>query len=153
MIDKIKQLFKSRVKKFKFDPQRFDCIINDATFVNGTISFDGTLRIDGHVFGDLTARVEDESAVVVTGQLEMKKDLTAKVLVICPGGRVICKHKITADVVVMHSGSHVECITLEYKSLSIKDGAQLIGTLRLNTQKQPNPYPSDTVKALPNETT
>lgn len=128
---KIKNLFKPA--RFKFDPQKFDSIINAGVSVSGVIHYEGTMRVDGELSGQVNAQNIDESALVVHGRLQAVIGLEVNVLMVAPGGSIACGGTIKADTVILQKGASLECGVLEYRTLSIKDGAHLVGNLRLNT--------------------
>lgn len=102
-----------------------DILIGAKAEVNGSIAFSGGLRVDGKVKGDITAKGQANSTLVLSEQAEINGDVTVP--------HIVLLGKIRGNV---HSSEHIELqpkaeITgdVHYKLIKIAEGAVIDGKL------------------------
>lgn len=89
----------------------------------GLISFDGTLRIDGAVYGQIICKSQKPSVVIITQQAMVEADIIADVVII---SGVVSGNIKAVEKLEIHSPGRLE--GLVYTSeFSIEDGALFQG--------------------------
>jgi len=108
-----------------------DTLIGVTTEMKGDISFSGGLRIDGKVKGNITARSDDNSTLVLSENAMVTGDVSVP--------HMIINGKIKGNV---HSAERLELQPkaeingdITYKVLEIAAGAQLNGTMARTADK------------------
>ena len=123
MITKLKKLkFFPRIRKDNNRISKIDTIIGSSTNLKGNLLPEGTIRIDGHLQGDISGA----DGVIVGKEGAIEGNITAKTVII--GGKVI--GNVSASENLEISSSAEVKGDLKYSRISIEDGAIFEGTCR-----------------------
>ncbi len=104
---------------------RIDCLIGASTVIKGDLTFDGGLRIDGRVQGNVMATEGKPSALVLSEAARIEGEIRASHAVI--NGTVVGP-VYAADYVELQSKAHVTG-DVHYRTLEIQLGAVVQGRL------------------------
>ncbi len=121
MITKLKKLkFFPRIRKDNNRISKIDTIIGSSTNLKGNLLPEGTIRIDGHLQGDISGA----DGVIVGKEGAIEGNITAKTVII--GGKVI--GNVSASENLEISSSAEVKGDLKYSRISIEEGAIFEGT-------------------------
>jgi len=119
----------------KSKPQnRIDCLIGSGTLIEGNVIFDGGLRVDGHVRGNIMVQDGKAGTLVVSEQARVE-------------GEIRVPHVVINGAIVgpVHSSEYVELqakasVTgdVHYNTLEMQLGAVVEGRLMHATPKPEN---------------
>ncbi len=102
-----------------------ECLIGASTRVDGNIVFNGGLRIDGHVRGDVVAANEKAGLLVIGEHARVEGDVTAVHLI---SNGVIEGSVAVAGTVELQPKARISG-ELRYKALEMQSGAVVEGVL------------------------
>jgi cytoskeletal protein CcmA (bactofilin family) len=125
-------------------PNRIDCLIGAGTVIDGNIKFTGGLRIDGEVYGNVTAIGEQPSTLVISEHARIDGEVNVTHLVI--NGTVngpIC----SSEFLELQSRARVNG-DVEYSAIEISLGAIVQGRLIHHGSETANNANSDNQKAV-----
>jgi len=108
-----------------------DTLIGVSTDLKGDISFSGGLRIDGKVKGNITARADDNSTLVLSENAVVTGDVSVPHMVI--NGKIKGNVR-SAERLELQSRAEIAG-DVHYKVLEIAAGAQVNGALMRATEK------------------
>lgn len=119
--------------KKKLDYTTTDTIIGEGTICEGKIVSEASIRIEGHLEGD----VECAGDVTVGERADVKASITAREVTIAGKvrGNVTCKGKLT----VLTSGELIG--NIDVKSIVILEGGLFQGTSHMKPQQAPAELP------------
>ena len=112
-------------KKTNKPQNQIDSLIGLGTHVTGDINFSGGLRIDGHVYGNITATGDKPSALMLSDQASIE-------------GKIKVSHAVINGTVVgpVHADEYLELQSkarvsgdVYYRALEIQLGATIEGML------------------------
>lgn len=69
-------------KKVSKPQSRIDCLIGAGTTIEGSISFQGGLRVDGHVRGDVVSADDQDGTLVLSEQARIEGEIRVSHVVI-----------------------------------------------------------------------
>jgi cytoskeletal protein CcmA (bactofilin family) len=110
-----------------------DTLIGVTTEMKGDVTFNGGLRIDGKLKGNITARADDNSTLVLSENAVVTGDVNVAHMVVNGKikGNVRCVERLELQSRAEITGD------VTYKVLEIAAGAQVVGTLtRLNEKAE-----------------
>ncbi len=110
-----------------------DTLIGVTTEMKGDITFNGGLRIDGKLKGNITARADDNSTLVLSENAVVTGDVNVAHMVVNGKikGNVRCVERLELQSKAEITGD------VTYKVLEIAAGAQVVGNLtRLNEKAE-----------------
>lgn len=124
-------------KKRNKSGARLDTLIGQNTFLEGNIVFEGGLRIDGAIKGNITALNDTDAVLTVSEQGKIEGDINVP--------NMIINGAVTGDV---HSSGHVELAAktniqgnVYYTLLQMEEGAQINGSLIHKATATPDSAP------------
>lgn len=108
-----------------------DTLIGVTTELKGDIAFGGGLRIDGKVKGNITARADDNSTLVLSENAVVTGDVSVPHMIVNGKikGNVRCVERLELQAKAEITGD------VSYKVIEIAAGAQVVGNLTRTTEK------------------
>ena len=135
------------LNKKRKNSARLDTLIGQNTMLEGNIVFEGGLRIDGVIKGNITALNDPEAILTISEQGKIEGDVNVPNMVI--------NGAVTGDV---HSSGHVELAAktnimgnVYYTLLQMEEGAQINGNLIHQATAIPEAAPTPKAIASPKE--
>jgi cytoskeletal protein CcmA (bactofilin family) len=120
-------------KKHGKPQNRIDTLIGAGSVIEGSVDFSGGMRIDGEVNGNVSARADKPSTLVLSEQGSVNGDVSVTHLVV---NGVICGAVTASEYLELHAKARVTG-DVHYKILEIQVGAILEGRLiNINTADQ-----------------
>ena len=110
-----------------------DTLVGVTTELKGDITFSGGLRIDGKVKGNITARADDNSTLVLSENAVVAGDVSVPHMIVNGKikGNVRCIERLELQAKAEITGD------VSYKVLEIAAGAQVVGNLtRINEKAE-----------------
>jgi cytoskeletal protein CcmA (bactofilin family) len=108
-----------------------DTLIGVTTEMKGDIAFSGGLRIDGKIKGNITARADDNSTLVLSENAVVTGDVSVPHMIV--NGK-IKGHVRSAERLELQAKAEING-DVTYKVLEIAAGAQLNGTMTRVNEK------------------
>jgi len=134
---------KKRASPLAIEQEQFATLIGRGTVIEGTITAQASLRIDGHLKGSVRAADDQSVTVVVSGSGQVEGDLCAPRVVVA--GQV-CGQIHASDRVELHAGCLVQG-DIRYGSIAIEHGAKVLGLL-LQTDATPEALDQNVREAI-----
>ena len=119
---------KKKSSPLAIDQETFATLIARGTVIEGTVTANASMRIDGQIKGSVRAQDDQSLTVVVSGNGQIEGDIRAPRVVVA--GQV--NGQIHAsDRVELHAGCTVQG-DIRYGSIAIEHGARVLGLLLQN---------------------
>ncbi len=116
---------KARSTPLSVEQESFATLIGRQTSIRGELRIQESIRIDGHLKGQILGSTDEAVAVVISAHGHVEGDITARRVVVA--GRV--SGQIHAqDRVELHAGCLVQG-DIRYGSIAIEHGARVLGLL------------------------
>jgi len=123
---------KARPRPLGVEQESFATLIGRQTSIQGELNIQESVRVDGHLRGQIRAASEQAVAVVISASGRVEGDITARRVVVA--GRV-SGHIHALDRVELHAGCLVQG-DIRYGSIAIEHGARVMGLLLMVDEAQ-----------------
>jgi len=114
----------------KLSADGFTNLISPRTTVNGTVTYDGVLKVQGKITGEVIDYQRDaevskrEATIIIDAGGEVQSDKVTAISAIIKG-RLACKTLTVEQTLRVHAEARVDCVTIYYRTLEIEPGAEL----------------------------
>lgn len=116
---------KARPTTLSVEQESFATLVGRQTSIQGELQIQESIRIDGHLKGQIRGATDQPVAVVISANGHVEGDITARRVVVA--GRVSGQiHAL--DRVELHAGCLVQG-DIRYGSIAIEHGARVLGLL------------------------
>jgi cytoskeletal protein CcmA (bactofilin family) len=113
----------------KLSCDNFTNLIAPGTIVNGIMSYDGVLKVQGRVRGDLLTYLPSEAkkveaTIIVDAGAEVDSKVVNAMNAIVKG-KLLCQDLTVEDTLRIHQTAELKCVNIFYRTLEIEPGALL----------------------------